>query len=431
MSTLSSRAAPFLAGGSNPNGYINIHVSFLNDLYDENSNPDGAILMSVAENKLCGDIILSRLQNHAAFESEMLNYTDGTGLPTFKNVMADCMTDITFQLPDDVPRVKAEQIVISAGCTGLLFQLSVIMFERGDSVLIPTPYYPAFDHDFGNLGGVFRIPVDPTNANYDLDRTDLDRALALAVERGQPPKAILVCNPHNPLGKVFTLSEMLMLVDWCRSNRIHLICDEIYALSVFDETADCAFRSVVNLLDNNLGEYVHVLWGVSKDLGASGLRVGVLYSHNTSLLAAVGANNTAHQVSNAVQELLTDMLRDRTFIKALVVENNTRIARSYALLTQGLTELGLPYRRAGAGIFLFLNLQSLLSEQTFEAERKLHLSLARTIKWSLTPGEACHHTTPGFFRACYCWVSPAAIVECLRRLKEFVTARKTVLANAL
>lgn len=420
---------PFLSGGSNPNPYISIHVSLLGDLFDDVSNTQGAILMSVAENKLCGDIILERLHNHAAFEKKMLNYTDGTGLPTFKAVVADTMNDIVFKLPSEVPRVKPEQIVISAGCTGLLFQLSVIMFERGDSILIPTPYYPAFDHDFGNLGGVFRIPVDPTSANYDLDRNDLDRALALAEERRQPPKAILVTNPHNPLGKVYTPAEMLMLVDWCRTNRIHLICDEIYALSVFDESADSAFRSVVSILDNDLGEYVHVLWGVSKDLGASGLRVGVLYSHNTSLISAVGANNTAHQVSNAVQELLEDMLKDQTFLHALIAENNARIQRSYTLLTQGLTELGLTFRRAGAGIFLFVNMQSLLTAQTFEAERELHLSLVREIKWSLTPGEACHHTLPGYFRFCYCWVSPAAVVECLRRLREFVTDRRISLAN--
>ena len=60
--------------------------------------------------------------------------------------------------------------------------------------------------------------------------------------------------------------------------------------------------SIVDVLKNDLTDHVHVLWGVSKDLGASGLRLGVLYSQNQALLkSAQGMNNLA-QVSNLVQE---------------------------------------------------------------------------------------------------------------------------------
>jgi len=413
---LSSRAEPFLA--SNPKSYGSIHVSLLGDLYDETSNPDGAILMSVAENKLCGDIILERLQEHKPFTQAMLNYTDGTGLPTFKPVLAEFMTRDVLKLGDN-QAVKPEQLVVSAGCTGLLFQLSTLLFERGDSILIPTPYYPAFEQDFGFLGGVHLISVDPTNAQYDLALEDLNRAYILAVERKQPPKAVLIANPHNPLGKIYSPEQLLMLVGWCREHKIHLISDEIYALSVFNPAVDGAFHSLAALLDNDLGEYVHILWGVSKDLGSSGLRVGALYSHNQALVRAIGANNTAHQVSNAIQELFADMLQDATFMRYLIAENNARIQKNYLLLTQGLDALGLTYIPAGAGIFLFVNLQPLMREVSYEAERELHWALVEKIKWSLTPGEPCKHTTPGYFRVCYCWVSPAGVVEAMKRLKSF------------
>jgi aspartate/methionine/tyrosine aminotransferase len=423
METLSSRATPFITGASNPTSYGSIHVSLLNDLYDKDSNPNGAILMSIAENKLCNGVMLEKIKAHATLPVSVLNYTDGTGVARWKSIMAECLTDVVFKLPasDSASVVNPQQLIISTGCTGLLFQLSVVLFEVGDSILIPTPYYPAFDQDFGYLGGVRRVPVDPSNLEtYNLTVEDLERAYTMAISRNQPPRAVLLTNPHNPLGKVYTTHELRIAVEWCRERKIHLICDEIYALSVFDTSVHGPFVSVAALLENQLGDYVHVLWGVSKDLGGSGLRVGVLYSQNQALLTAVGGSNTAFQVSNVIHEILADTLADRTFLSEFQVLNSDLIKRSYVQLSEGLRRLDIPHYRAGAGMFLFADMRRLLKETTFEAERDLHLALVREIKWSLTPGGPCHHSLPGFFRLCYCWVSTEAIEECLRRFERFI-----------
>ena len=58
----------------------------------------------------------------------------------------------------------------------------------------------------------------------------------------------------------------------------------------------------MDVLKNDLTEHVHVLWGISKDLGASGLRMGVLYSQNQALLKSAQGMNNFYQVSNQVQE---------------------------------------------------------------------------------------------------------------------------------
>ena len=102
------------------------------------------------------------------------------------------------------------------------------------------------------------------------------------------------------IGQVFSKETLLNIITWCRSHQIHIICDEIYALSVFDDTVqdltnsnatptstndnNVRFESIVKILDNNLQSDIHVLWGFSKDLGASGLRIGVFYSQNKALL---------------------------------------------------------------------------------------------------------------------------------------------------
>ncbi|KAJ1440529.1 pyridoxal phosphate-dependent transferase [Ochromonadaceae sp. CCMP2298] len=399
-------------------------MSFLGDQYDPVSNPGGAILFSVAENKLNSDLLLERLNNSEDFTPQCLNYTDPTGLPVLKSALSSFLGQHVFTECD----VKAEHLIVSAGVTSLLVQLAVMLFEPGDSVLVPTPYYAAFDRDFLDLGRVRTMPVHSSTAaegDFSLRREDLDAAYESAFLQGAPPKCFLLTNPHNPLGKIYPADELLMLVEWCRERELHLLCDEIYALSVFDTTTEGAFQSLASLLGNQLGDTVHLLWGASKDLGGSGLRIGVLYSQNQRLLKALGTNNMAHQVSNPVQELLAGVLSDAPFLENFLTLNSTRIAASHRCLTASLTRLGLPFYHAGAGIFLFADLRSLLGEQSFQGERALHRDLAQ-LKISLTPGEACHHPLPGFFRVCFCWVGLEAVAEACRRLEQFAISRRAL-----
>ena len=199
--------------------------------------------------------------------------------------------------------------MISAGCTGLLVELSVLLFERGDSVLIPAPYYAAFDPDFKNVGGVQTVPVWPlgepdlnATANSRILDNLTDGALEESYERslkaGHTPKALLIVNPGNPTGVIYTDEQLMTAVHFTRRHKIHLIVDEIYALSVYDSPRP--FKSIVALLDNELGNHVHVLWGLSKDFGASGLRVGVLCSKNAQLLKAFSSMNMAFQVFTVI-----------------------------------------------------------------------------------------------------------------------------------
>jgi gliotoxin/aspirochlorine biosynthesis aminotransferase len=92
-------------------------------------------------------------------------------------------------------------------------------------------------------------------------------------------KGLVLCNPHNPLGRCFPRSILAECLRFCQEKDIHLISDEIYALSTFeshDHTEATPFRSVLNLDLDLVGcdsGRVHVLWSLSKDFGCSGLRL--------------------------------------------------------------------------------------------------------------------------------------------------------------
>eukprot|EP01034_Spumella_vulgaris_P000911 gene911-1200_t len=324
----------------------------------------------------------------------------------------------------DGHKIDFNHLVITPGCVSALVQLSVLLFEAGDSVLIPTPYYPAFVADFANFGGVHSVGIVGEHCSDEqpfgfITVAALEASYASALAANHPPKAVLLTNPSNPMGTVLSVQELTTVVDWCKEKGLHVIADEIYALSMFyaesegvkpvvdttvDTTSTTHFTSVASLLNNKLGDHVHVVWSVSKDFGCSGVRVGVLYSQNASLLQAMGSTNDAMQVSNLAQEIVRHVLSDCVFLDGYIKENRRQLHLSYSTLKRGFEAIGLRVVSAVAGIFAFCDLRSLLSEQTFEAENVLFEALvARGVVF--TPGHSCRCPLPGFFRVVYGYVS--------------------------
>ena len=213
------------------------------------------------------------------------------------------------------------------------------------------------------IGQVLTLPIIPSNLiTYSITIDDLDNAYNNAISKGHPPKAIIITNPNNPLGKIYTKNELLIFINYCNMKSIHLIVDEIYALSVFDNDVnnDDKFQSVTTILENKLNDNVHVIWGLSKDFGVSGLRAGFLYTQNKLLLASLSNFNMAFEVSNIVQEIYEDILSDHIFIKDYLALNSKLIQESYVLLTTGLNKLKIPFFHCHAGIFLFVDMSHLL-----------------------------------------------------------------------
>lgn len=107
-------------------------------------------------------------------------------------------------------------------------------------------------------------------------------------ETGVTIRALLVCNPHNLLGR-YSREILEVLLLFCQKYQTHLISDEVYALSIYGHDNSVGFVSVLSIdpvpleVDPAL---IHVLYGMSKDFAAAGLRLGCLISRNQGLLHA-------------------------------------------------------------------------------------------------------------------------------------------------
>jgi len=164
-----------------------------------------------------------------------------------------------------------------------------------------------------------------------------------------------------------------------------------------------------------------MLWALSKDFGSSGLRIGTVYSQNETFLEALGNLNIFSGISHPMQAMTAELLIDDTFVDAFLEEARQRLCHSYEICVLKLEEMVIPFIPAEAGIFVYIDLSSLLPERTFEGEARLCSLITDYARVVLTPGESQRERTPGMFRLCYAWVSPEVLEIAMERLSKLVS----------
>jgi aspartate/methionine/tyrosine aminotransferase len=229
----------------------------------------------------------------------------------------------------------------------------------------------------------------------------------------------LITNPNNPLGIIYKRDILETAVTWARKRKVHSIFDEIYALSTHRKYGH-GFESIIKILDNNLDDDVHVVWSVSKDFGASGLRVGVVYSQNEIFLTGLSNLNVFSGVSHPIQMVISELLTDDDFVDMYLDESRERLKQSYLICIEKLEEMVLPFVPVEAGQFVYVDFSSLLPEKTMAWEQKLCQLLIDHGRMILTPGESQRERMPGMFRICYAWVSPDVLKIGMERLSRIV-----------
>ena len=127
--------------------------------------------------------------------------------------------------------------------------------------------------------------------------------------------------------------------------------DELYALSTHKKY-DHGFQSVVRILDNKLSDDVHMVWSVSKDFGASGLRVGFVYSQNEIYMRGLANLNIFSGVSSPIQMVVSELLTDDDFVDVYLDASRERLRQSYLICVEKLEEMVLPFVPAEVSIIL-------------------------------------------------------------------------------
>jgi 1-aminocyclopropane-1-carboxylate synthase len=320
----------------------------------------------------------------------------------------------------------SDDLILSNGCGTSIESLCHVLCDENDSVLVPSPYYGGLDFDMVRRAKVNIFPFKYT-------RNSLEKTFS-NVSPSNRIRALFIINPSNPTGFIYSRDDLLDMIKFCKKRKLHLVVDEIYALSVFGKYSLSAetknhnkFVSILTLLDlvDGCEEFVHVLWGLSKDFCMNGFRVGITISKNKSIIGGLKELCYFTSVSMLVQHhLLTLFKHEREWILSFIQSNQTKLANSYdftvtkiqqfnrSLLTnfekenfptrkRNLDEeiLGTPitYIPVTSTFFLWINLRFFLNDLSQDSELNLFSHLMNNGVY-IVPGIAFHSEEIGWFR---------------------------------
>jgi len=194
---------------------------------------------------------------------------------------------------------KPEHVVVTVGAKGALFNLAMCLFEPGDEVVIPAPYWVSYPEQV-RLVGATAVFVETT---LDMGWKLSPEALAAALS--PRTKAVVLCTPSNPTGAAYTPAELEALAAVLRGHDCWIVLDEIYAALVYDGFEQRSMLSVAP----DLAPRVVVIDGVSKTYAMTGWRVGwsiapTALSKAMEMVQSQGATSTATMAQWAALEAL-------------------------------------------------------------------------------------------------------------------------------
>jgi 1-aminocyclopropane-1-carboxylate synthase len=206
---------------------------------------------------------------------------------------------------------------------------------------------------------------------------------------------------------------------FCQKHRLHLLSDEIYACSVFntDEPA-VPFASILSIDPTGIidPELLHVTYGLSKDFGAAGLRLGAIITRSQPVLRAIEAAMRFNNPSGASLAIGSAMLEDRPWCRAFIDSSRLKLAQAHRHITSQLSDMGIKYLPgSNAGFFVWVDLSPYLPSE-LDGELNQEFALAKRLHQAgvfLHPREE-HSTEPGWFRMVYSQDS-RTVTEGLRR----------------
>ncbi len=376
--------------------------------YHPQQRPDGYLNLGTAENRLVWDLLAPRLTARRPLTAADTRYGPLHGTQAFREQIARYLTGVCRT------EVDADHLVVVSGVTGALDIIASVLCDPGDAIVVPAPYYGAFDIDLVGRSGARLLPVPLSDGrNFQLAAAEIDHALTRAREQGVTVRAVALASPGNPVGHVHSAQTLRALAEVAGRHGVDVIVDEIYANSVFGATP---FVSALDPAANPASAArVHLLWGFAKDFGLPGFKIGVLYSPDPDVCAAARALAYFAATSTDTQALLRDMLADTAWVARFLAESRRRLAASYGRSTALLTSLGIPFVPVDAGFSVWADLRAWLSASTFAAEHVLWEQIFEQARVNVLPGQVFSSPEPGWFRICHAtdW---AEVSEGIRRI---------------
>lgn len=396
MTSISNRASVLI---SNPSPIVEGHMKCVEDPYSKD-NPQGYLNFGIAQNHLMEKETTHFINTNHSFTNEDIHYNASFGKESLRVAFSKFSDEFL-----NIKNMNPDNITVQTGVSSLCESLAYCLFDEGDTLLMPAPFYSGFIYDFARR---FKINIELVNLNPDEDYKHSYKDFKKRIEETNP-KAILITHPYNPTGESLQKSFYEPLIELCKSKNIHIISDEIYALSRHDQSQH-------NSLLNYEYEKIHFLYGLAKDFTLAGLKMGFFYSRDEDLSRAMQTVSYFHTTSTQTQNTIESLFKDFDFVRSFIKRNQTRIKDVYNEIKTSLPNL--KHTTPEAGIFFLADFSKLLKEDTIQGELDLFNYFINELKINMTPGSAMGMQQNGIFRVCFAKEDS--------HIKEFITRMSSI-----
>lgn len=241
---------------------------------------------------------------------DLLPYGSSEGALSYRKALVNYYAKHKIQL-------TPEEIIVTTGASeALAFTLNSIC-DAGDEIIIPEPFYANYN-GFATAASVQVVPV----ISLFNDQFKLPSLTKIEAKITPKTRAILLCNPNNPTGYLYTKEEITALGELALKHDLFFIVDEVYREFIHDERME--HFSVLEL--PGMEEHAIMIDSVSKRYSLCGARVGAMVSRNKTLLAT--ALKFAHlRLSPATYALMASeaaLSAPESYLKGVVKEYTHR-----------------------------------------------------------------------------------------------------------
>lgn len=288
-------------------------------------------------------------RGHRAIDDNFTRYTSAPGIKDLREAVVEKYRrqyGVDYSVPE---------VVISCGAKHTLFNLAFALFEEGDEVLLPVPYWVTFPEQFKMVGAV---PVEVMTREED---DFVLKASALEAKVTSRTRAMVVNTPNNPTGAVIPAEEMDRIVDLALDRDLMIIFDECYEFFVFDgnkhtSLAQYADRARdVSLLVNT----------ASKTYAMTGWRIGYLVAPREVARSVSNVqSHSANPASVSQKAALESILGNQDSVSQMIAEYERR--RRYVVeRLNGMP--GLSCATPGGAFYAFPNISSYFGSEVRES----------------------------------------------------------------
>lgn len=239
-----------------------------------------------------------------AIDEGFTKYTPVGGIEELKDAIIAKLKN------DNGLEYKRPEVFVSCGAKHSLYNIAQVLFEGGDEVIVPAPYWVSYP-DIVVLADATPVIVQTSEKNgFKLDPADLKKAIT------PKTKAVVINSPSNPTGATYTAAELAKIAEVIAEKKIIAISDDIYEKILYDGMSFAEMAS----FSRELKDLTIVVNGVSKSHSMTGWRIGYAAGPANVIKAATDfqSQNTSNPTSIA-QKAAAEALRGSQEAVAMMV----------------------------------------------------------------------------------------------------------------